>query len=55
MNISIITLPLHTNYGGILQNYALCKVLSCNGHNVKSIKWTGKDFTLSNFRKPLVI
>lgn len=54
MNIRIITLPLHTNYGGILQNYALCKVLSCNGHNVKSIKWTGKDFTLSNFRKPLV-
>lgn len=54
MNIRLITLPLHTNYGGILQNYALCKVLSSNGHNVKSIKWTGKQFRLSKLRKPLV-
>lgn len=26
MNIAILTLPLHTNYGGILQAYALQKI-----------------------------
>lgn len=32
MRIAIITLPLDTNYGAILQNYALQKVLSGMGH-----------------------
>lgn len=32
MNIGIITQPLHTNYGGLLQNYALQKVLKDFGH-----------------------
>ncbi|ACT91331.1 polysaccharide pyruvyl transferase family protein [Dyadobacter fermentans] len=32
MKIGIITLPLHSNYGGILQAYALQKALSALGH-----------------------
>ena len=34
MKIGILTLPLHTNYGGILQAYALQTVLENMGHNV---------------------
>ena len=34
MKIGILTLPLHTNYGGILQAYALQKVLKDMGHDV---------------------
>lgn len=37
MNIAIITLPLHVNYGGILQAYALQRVLSLQGHNVTTL------------------
>lgn len=35
MRIAILTLPLHTNYGGILQCYALQTVLERIGHKVK--------------------
>lgn len=35
MRIGILTLPLHTNYGGILQAYALQTVLERMGHEVK--------------------
>ena len=35
MKIAILTLPLHTNYGGILQCYALQTVLQRMGHDVK--------------------
>jgi len=34
MKIGILTLPLHTNYGGILQAFALTKVLKDKGHEV---------------------
>lgn len=34
MKIGILTLPLHTNYGGILQAWALQTVLEDMGHNV---------------------
>ena len=34
MKIAILTLPLHTNYGGILQAYALQIVLERIGHDV---------------------
>lgn len=34
MRIGILTLPLHTNYGGILQAYALQTVLERMGHDV---------------------
>ena len=32
MKVGILTLPLHTNYGGLLQAYALQKVLTQFGH-----------------------
>lgn len=34
MKIAILTLPLHVNYGGILQAYALRRVLAEMGHDV---------------------
>lgn len=34
MKIAILTLPLHTNYGGILQAYALQTILERMGHEV---------------------
>lgn len=34
MRIGILTLPLHANYGGLLQAYALQMVLERMGHNV---------------------
>lgn len=37
MRIGILTLPLHTNYGGILQAYALQTVLERMGHKVNVI------------------
>ena len=37
MKIGIVTLPLHNNYGGILQAYALQKVLQNMGHNATTI------------------
>lgn len=37
MRIGILTLPLHTNYGGILQAYALQTILERIGHQVKII------------------
>lgn len=38
MKIGILTLPLHTNYGGILQAYALQTVLERLGHEVCEIE-----------------
>lgn len=32
MKLGILTLPLHSNYGGILQNYALQKAVASLGH-----------------------
>lgn len=37
MKIGIMTLRLHKNYGGILQNYALNKVLSNLGYEVETL------------------
>lgn len=37
MRIGILTLPLHTNYGGIVQAYALQTVLQRMGHDVSVI------------------
>lgn len=39
MKIGILTQPLMTNYGGLLQNYALQQVLMLNGHTVETIDW----------------
>ncbi len=38
MKIAILTLPLHTNYGGILQAYALQTVLQRMGHEVEVLQ-----------------
>lgn len=38
MKIGIITLPLHTNYGGILQAFALQTVLERMGHEVEILE-----------------
>lgn len=45
MKIGIITLPLHSNYGGILQAYALQTILERMGHEVYIIE--KKKFPLS--------
>ena len=37
MKIAILTQPLHNNYGGILQCYALQTVLEGMGHQVTVI------------------
>lgn len=37
MKVAIITLPLHTNYGGILQAYALKKSVEALGHSARVI------------------
>ena len=33
MKIGVLTLPLHNNFGGILQAYALLKTLNDLGHD----------------------
>lgn len=46
MKIGILTLPLHTNYGGILQAYALQTVLERMGHEVYVIQVKRKEIPL---------
>lgn len=41
MKIGILTQPLHTNYGGLLQNYALQQMLIRAGYEVETIDWEG--------------
>ena len=54
MKIGILTLPLHTNYGGILQAYALQTVLERMGHEVCLIEKKRKPFQLPLWKAPLV-
>lgn len=42
MKIGILTQPLHNNYGGLLQNFALQQVLKGMGHEVETIDWFPK-------------
>ncbi len=42
MKIAIITLRLHTNYGGILQAYALQKILRDMGHDAVTLQCNAK-------------
>ena len=53
MRIGILTLPLHTNYGGILQAYALQTVLERMGHEVCLIEKT-QYLHLPAWKAPLV-
>lgn len=39
MKIGILTQPLHNNYGGLLQNYALQCVLKDMGHETETLDW----------------
>ena len=41
MKIGILTQPLHSNYGGLLQNYALQQTLIWAGYEVETIDWEG--------------
>ena len=43
MKIGILTQPLHTNYGGLLQNYALQQTLIRDGHEVETVDWNFKE------------
>lgn len=49
MKICILTQPLESNYGGILQAFALQKVLRDLGHDVTTLRW------LPSRRKTLVV
>jgi len=51
MKIGILTQPLHNNYGGLLQNYALQQVLKGMGHEVETIDHGEK--SVSYFHKKL--
>ena len=54
MRIAIVTLPLHTNYGGILQAYALRKVLMDMGHECDLIDKECKLAMPPAWKMPLV-
>lgn len=54
MKIGILTLPLNTNYGGILQAYALQTILERMGHNVCIIEETRKPLSMPLWKAPLV-
>ena len=53
MRIAILTLPLHTNYGGILQAYALQTVLERMGREVCLIEEKCKPYQLPLWKVPL--
>lgn len=52
MKIGILTLPLHTNYGGILQAYALQTVLERMGHEVCVIEKRKLPLSLPLYKMP---
>lgn len=52
MKIGVLTLPLHTNYGGILQAYALQTVLERMGHEVCLIERRVKPYRLPLWKMP---
>lgn len=54
MKVAVLTLPLHTNYGGILQNYALCSVIKALGYSPESFRWQDKTFDIPAYKKMVV-
>lgn len=54
MKIAILTLPLHTNYGGILQAYALQTVLERMGHEVKVLN-RDRSMRIAKWSYPIII
>lgn len=55
MRIGILTLPLHTNYGGILQAYALQTTLERMGHNVDVFQTYYNGIRIPLSRYPFVL
>lgn len=55
MRIAILTLPLHSNYGGIIQNYALQTVLERMGHEVYTININKPKVKMALAKAPLSI
>ena len=53
MKIEILTLPLHTNYGGILQAYALQTVLERMGHEVVVFDTPNKSYMPPLWKLPI--
>lgn len=53
MKIGILTLPLHTNYDGILQAYALQTVLGRMGYDVSLIETPNHPARLPLWKTPL--
>ena len=54
MKVAIVTLPLHTNYGGLLQAYALKETLSQLGHEVTVLDREEKMPAPRGVKAPLV-
>lgn len=54
MRVAIITLPLHTNYGGILQAYALKKSIESLGHSAEVIDRKCKLVLPPKWKMPLI-
>lgn len=54
MKVAIVTLPLHTNYGGILQAYALKETLCQLGHEVTVLDLEDKMPGPRGLKAPLV-
>lgn len=54
MKIAIVTLPLHTNYGGLLQAYALKNCLQGIGHEVTVLDLEDKMPSPEGFKCPFV-
>lgn len=55
MKIAILTLPLHSNYGGVIQNYALQTVLERMGHEVYTINLNMPKAKMNLVKAPLSI
>ena len=54
MRIAIVTLPLHTNYGGLLQAFALKRCLENTGHEVTVLDLEDKMPGPRSIKAPLV-
>lgn len=54
MRIAVVTLPLHTNYGGVLQAYALKTVLADMGHQCDLIDRECKLAMPPSWKMPLI-
>ena len=54
MKAAIVTLPLHTNYGGLLQAYALKCLIQDLGHEVDVLDISQKTKVPSGLKAPLI-